>query len=704
MKYLRIILNMVVVSLIRASRRSIVQAFIHPIHKSGRAGKVSWAHLMSFSSSSELHGKGSLTRTEVRQMKVVDLRQELKARGLDTEGLRKDLLDRLLCTIPAVGNNMSTLLDAKLDDKQKKTNEKEKKKEPEKLKISPESLYVLRFKGQSHHLSATASCGLILYHAETEKKIWSGTKFFSTGQSAQLAEMNSIDTTLACFSKLGLQKLIIQGHAGGTTIQQLQGNYSANSKDLREAITKIKANMDSFEECEVWGIAADQVAMARNLASKSLSLRQSEGFELIQSSIYGVSKPSTNEYSDLEDTTVLDADLGDISRENSYLDSDETTRTEEFHTAEECPSIVKTSEEVDEHFISLPSFSPNKTYVLRFDGGSRGNPGTAGSGMVLFDSESGLEVWSAFQYLGDTTNNVAEYTALFSGIKFASAMGIKHLIAEGDSTLVVKQVTGEYKVKADHLKDLNQGIKELVNTFDSFSIYYIPRAENFRADQLANIAMDELTTMGLEIFDHFEEQNEMNSDTTFETIPSTPTKSIESPETTHISSPQDQALVLCVPIPEASLSDRQLSPQRTYVLKFGGGVRGAGLGAGAIIMDDISGEKIWSGAYFYDSEEASQFIAGYAGLIVGLRKAESMGVRRLIVESNMEFVIHQMSSKWKVKSDVIKPFHAHAKEFCEHYFEDVDFQLIATQDNTQIKAILSETFISRKSRLTGFLQ
>jgi ribonuclease HI len=319
--------------------------------------------------------------------------------------------------------------------------------------------------------------------------------------------------------------------------------------------------------------------------------------------------------------------------------------------------------------------------------------------MFLFDSESGLVVWAAFEYLGDTTNNVAEYTALLSGIQFASAMGITKLVAEGDSTLVVKQVTGEYRVKSDHLIKLNKSVKAIADSFDSFSIHYIPRAENFRADQLANVAMDEQATMGLEVFDYLTEEDSQGSQ---ESIHSDSVRSL--PQDVEETAPLQQvASDKCIFIPEALASDRILSKNRTYVLKFGGGMKGnKGMGSAAILMDDLSDEELWSGAYFYPNEDASQFIASYVGLIIGLRKAMSMGVTRLIVQGNMEFVIQQMSGKWKVKSEAIKPYQAQAKEICENYFDDVDFEIISDNDNTSVKTLCFEAIQSRQSRLPGF--
>jgi ribonuclease HI len=317
----------------------------------------------------------------------------------------------------------------------------------------------------------------------------------------------------------------------------------------------------------------------------------------------------------------------------------------------------------------------------------------SGAGIVIYDYESGLELWAAFQYLGVTTNNVAEYEALISGLSLANAMGIKRLIAEGDSTLVVKQISGDYNVKSEHLVALNQRVKVLSETFDSFSLNYIPRAENFRADQLANCAMDEKISMGLDI----------------SPIKSAGIHSSNKEEILDVS--QDEIfrdsssfadIIPC--IPEPIMSEHPLSPFRTFVLRFGGRKKGeSSIGSSAILIDDLSDEELWAGMYFKEKDHVNQFIPAYIGLIIGLRKAVAMGITRLIVESHIECVINQMSGKWKVKSEVIIPYYTVAKALCRDHFEDIDFHVIDAKKNFIVKDLIEETLITERTHLPGFI-
>ncbi|HZL06878.1 MAG TPA: ribonuclease HI family protein [Coriobacteriia bacterium] len=130
-----------------------------------------------------------------------------------------------------------------------------------------------------------------------------------------------------------------------------------------------------------------------------------------------------------------------------------------------------------------------KRATLYTDGGARGNPGPAGIGFVLV-SEAGDELAAAGRYLGETTNNVAEYEALLAGLCAARAVGADELLVRADSELVVKQMRGEYRVKHPNLKPLFVRAQELVRGFALVRFEHVRRAENARADGLANDAMD----------------------------------------------------------------------------------------------------------------------------------------------------------------------------------------------------------------------
>jgi ribonuclease HI len=130
----------------------------------------------------------------------------------------------------------------------------------------------------------------------------------------------------------------------------------------------------------------------------------------------------------------------------------------------------------------------NQTYVMEFDGASKGNPGPAGVGVVIYDP-SGAIVEKLGQALPESTNNVAEYKAFITGLKLARKLGIKNLSIRTDSELVAKQISGEYKIRKPELAELAAQVNSLLREFESYTIKHIPRELNVLADKLASSAI-----------------------------------------------------------------------------------------------------------------------------------------------------------------------------------------------------------------------
>lgn len=123
------------------------------------------------------------------------------------------------------------------------------------------------------------------------------------------------------------------------------------------------------------------------------------------------------------------------------------------------------------------------------DGGSRGNPGPAAIGGVIYDlNENKLKEFS--EYLGVSTNNMAEYQALIAGLKYCKELGAKEIVCHLDSELVVKQLNKMYKVKDEKMKILYEIALELTREFDSVSFTHVLREKNKMADKLVNRALD----------------------------------------------------------------------------------------------------------------------------------------------------------------------------------------------------------------------
>ena len=129
-----------------------------------------------------------------------------------------------------------------------------------------------------------------------------------------------------------------------------------------------------------------------------------------------------------------------------------------------------------------------EAYTINIDGAARGNPGPAAFAYVV-KRPNGSTVRNS-GCLGSTTNNVAEYTALVRALTYAVESKIHAVLVKSDSELLVKQMTGVYKVKNDTLRDLYDEARELVREIPHFSIEHVRRAENSEADKLCNEALD----------------------------------------------------------------------------------------------------------------------------------------------------------------------------------------------------------------------
>lgn len=130
--------------------------------------------------------------------------------------------------------------------------------------------------------------------------------------------------------------------------------------------------------------------------------------------------------------------------------------------------------------------------IIYTDGASRGNPGPASYGFTVSD-ESGKLLYQEGRYIGISTNNVAEYTAVLEALKYVkNNLGDKPLHIElfADSKLVVEQLSGRFKVKSPHLKPLIEQIQILKLELGGALHSHVPRAQNSRADNLANQALD----------------------------------------------------------------------------------------------------------------------------------------------------------------------------------------------------------------------
>ena len=127
--------------------------------------------------------------------------------------------------------------------------------------------------------------------------------------------------------------------------------------------------------------------------------------------------------------------------------------------------------------------------VIYTDGACRGNPGPSGIGASI-ENENGDEIAIVSSYIGNGTNNRAEYIAAIEGVKKAIQLQAEEIELRMDSLLVVRQVEGLWKIKHPSLKILNQELKHALNSLKKWRVKHVPREKNQRADSLANKALD----------------------------------------------------------------------------------------------------------------------------------------------------------------------------------------------------------------------
>jgi ribonuclease HI len=127
--------------------------------------------------------------------------------------------------------------------------------------------------------------------------------------------------------------------------------------------------------------------------------------------------------------------------------------------------------------------------IVHVDGGARGNPGPAATGVVI-ETPDGQVLYAGGETIGIATNNVAEYRALLAGLDRARELGATEVDVRGDSALVVNQVNGAWKIKEPHLRPLREEAVRALQGFDRWTLRHVRREHNAHADELVNQALD----------------------------------------------------------------------------------------------------------------------------------------------------------------------------------------------------------------------
>jgi ribonuclease HI len=130
--------------------------------------------------------------------------------------------------------------------------------------------------------------------------------------------------------------------------------------------------------------------------------------------------------------------------------------------------------------------------LIHTDGAARGNPGPSGLGAVLVDADSGAVVVELARFLGERTNNFAEWTAVEAALGEALRLGATHVDLRMDSELVARQITGRYRVKHPDLRPIHARVMSMLGQLSGYTVAHVPRELNKEADRLSNVAIDDL--------------------------------------------------------------------------------------------------------------------------------------------------------------------------------------------------------------------
>lgn len=190
------------------------------------------------------------------------------------------------------------------------------------------------------------------------------------------------------------------------------------------------------------------------------------------------------------------ADLGTATAQTITTTRDDAVRPSSLSIPASCANpfacfmnVVKPAVAIDSEAGLVSSHQQHvDSYTMSFDGCSKGNPGRAGAGAVIYCNQ--VEIWADAKFVGSReTNNVAEYTGLIMGLHEARRLNISRLTVHGDSELIIKQMKKEYAVKSANIKAYYDAAASLAKQFAYIHFKHVYREYNVRADELSNIGV-----------------------------------------------------------------------------------------------------------------------------------------------------------------------------------------------------------------------
>jgi ribonuclease HI len=322
------------------------------------------------------------------------------------------------------------------------------------LRLSPEKNYSLRVKGHTTTRSGGAGIGLILEDSCSNQTVWSARLYVSGDRTPFEAEYSAIILGMDYACNILKTRRLTVFTSNGIIVNQIQGIFVVTKSTL--------------------GILLETIQRIQRQFQRQLSHVRIE------------ESPPTDDSSTSEATVQAMKALATRKSLNINDKDWKVERKDPMQKLRRDPLKMGRWRKPDDPAQST-IIDPNKLYRLQFDGGAREH---VGAGMVLYDDD-GTEIWCGWHFHPEAaTNNVAEYMGLVCGLRCARSLGITKLVVEGDSLLVVQQMMGKYQSRERELDVFRDEAHVLIKDLSYFQIRYIPRAENRRADWLANHAMN----------------------------------------------------------------------------------------------------------------------------------------------------------------------------------------------------------------------
>ena len=242
--------------------------------------------------------------------------------------------------------------------------------------------------------------------------------------------------------------------------QYLEGSVITDSTEL---IKKINKNADQI-------LVTNDTATSNNCFIEKTNLEQ-----FLYKQLHQINKENLDSF--LEGDSLL------ITK-NQYL--------KKFYLQKNNNKILCIDDLHKLNITNSPESQTNQIITINIDGASKGNPGPASIGVAFYEKKKGSDkslINEVSEFIGNTTNNIAEYSALVKALEISVQQGYKNIEIYSDSELVVKQIQKIYKVKDASIKELFDKANSLIEKISSFKIIHIPREENLKADKLANNAL-----------------------------------------------------------------------------------------------------------------------------------------------------------------------------------------------------------------------